>query len=588
MSFDLKRFYHFCSQLRIESKEHGLVRMDKLLGSQTYVMDEIAKGLEEGTHFFVILKGRQMGISTISLALDLYWLFTHPGLQGTLTTHDEESRDMFRSTLSMYMDGLEKAWKIPQVQHNRNQLVLRNRSRLFYQIAGTRAKGTLGRGKGITFLHGTETSSWGDEEGLASLLASLAEKNENRLFLFESTARGFNMFHDMYVTAKRARTQKAIFAGWWRNELYSVTAEDPIYRVYWDGKLKPEEREWVGDIKKLYDVEINSRQIAWWRWKMYEGLKDESLMYQEYPPTEDYAFVMSGTSFFSHSRCTDAAKKAKTTLPDCYRYVMGAYFQDTEVVKSTDKLATLKVWEDPVENGYYVIGADPSYGSSDYSDRFCVQVYRVYADGLDQVAEFCTAELNTYQFAWVIAHLAGAYRNSTLNLEVNGPGQAVLNELKNLKRQAAVITNTSQRNDLMNVLGNMSHYLWRRNDTLGGPSNSTGWMTTHASKERMLAYYKDYFERGMMGVYSYELLEEMKSIVRDEGTIAAFGRGKDDRVIAAALATAAFAEQVQPRLINARITRAVSHRQEEFTPEEIATQKGVSTYLKKIGVYGSR
>ena len=506
MSFDLKRFYHFCSQLRIESKEHGLVRMDKLLGSQTYVMDEIAKGLEEGTHFFVILKGRQMGISTISLALDLYWLFTHPGLQGTLTTHDEESRDMFRSTLSMYMDGLEKAWKIPQVQHNRNQLVLRNRSRLFYQIAGTRAKGTLGRGKGITFLHGTETSSWGDEEGLASLLASLAEKNENRLFLFESTARGFNMFHDMYVTAKRARTQKAIFAGWWRNELYSVTAEDPIYRVYWDGKLKPEEREWVGDIKKLYDVEINSRQIAWWRWKMYEGLKDESLMYQEYPPTEDYAFVMSGTSFFSHSRCTDAAKKAKTTLPDCYRYVMGAYFQDTEVVKSTDKLATLKVWEDPVENGYYVIGADPSYGSSDYSDRFCVQVYRVYADGLDQVAEFCTAELNTYQFAWVIAHLAGAYRNSTLNLEVNGPGQAVLNELKNLKRQAAVITNTSQRNDLMNVLGNMSHYLWRRNDTLGGPSNSTGWMTTHASKERMLAYYKDYFERGMMGVYSYELL----------------------------------------------------------------------------------
>lgn len=96
MNFDLKRFYRFCSQLRIESKEHGLVHMDKLLGSQTYVMDEIAKGLEDDVHFFVILKGRQMGISTISLALDLYWLFTHPGLQGTLTTHDEESRDMFQ------------------------------------------------------------------------------------------------------------------------------------------------------------------------------------------------------------------------------------------------------------------------------------------------------------------------------------------------------------------------------------------------------------------------------------------------------------------------------------------------------------
>ena len=48
--------------------------------------------------FFCILKGRQLGITTISLALDLYWHFTHPGLQGTLTTDTEENRDMFRST----------------------------------------------------------------------------------------------------------------------------------------------------------------------------------------------------------------------------------------------------------------------------------------------------------------------------------------------------------------------------------------------------------------------------------------------------------------------------------------------------------
>jgi hypothetical protein len=587
VSFSLSSFYRFCSQLKIESKEHGLIKMDKLLGTQTYVMNEIGRALENDIHFHVILKGRQLGISTISLALDLYWLFTHPGLQGTMTTHNEESRDQFKSTLSMYMDGLPKEYKIPLVQHNRNQLTLRNRSRLFYQIAGTKANGTLGRGKGITFLHGTETSSWGDEEGLASLISSLAEKNPSRLFLFESTARGFNMFHDMYITAKRARTQSAIFCGWWRNELYSVTADDPIYKVYWDGKLKPEEKEWVKDIKKLYDVEINSRQIAWWRWKMYEGIKDESLMYQEFPPTEDYAFVMTGTSFFSHSRCTDSAKEAKKNLPDHYRYVMGAYFQDTEVVKSTEKLATLKVWEEPVDNGYYVIGADPSYGSSDYADRFCVQVYRCYADGLDQVAEFCTSELNTYQFAWVIAHLAGAYRNSTLNLEVNGPGQAVINELRNLKRQASAIQG-SQRKDLMNVLGHMSHYIWRRNDTLGGTSNSIGWMTTSASKERMMSYFKDYFERGLMNIASMDLVEEMKSIVRDGGTIAAYGRGKDDRVMATAMACAAYAEQISPKLIQARISRGISKRQEEFTPEQIAVQSGVSTYLKKIGVYGAR
>jgi len=585
MNFNLQQFYKFCSELKIETKEEGLKKMGKLLGTQTYVMEEIQKGLNEDVHFFVILKGRQLGITTISLALDLYWQFTHPGWQGTLVADTEENRDMFRSTLGMYIDGLPKEYKIPLVAHNRNQMVLKNRSRIFYQIAGNKSR--LGQGKAITYLHGTETASWGNEEGLASLIASLAEKNPERLYMFESTAQGFNMFHDMYKTAKKARTQRAIFCGWWRNEYYSLGPETKEYKVYWDGKLKPEEKEWVKDIKKLYGVEINSRQMAWWRWKMYEGIKDETLMYQEFPPTEDYAFVMTGTSFFSNSRCTDAAKIAKGKDYECFRYAFGQLFQDTECIPSTDRLATLRIWQQPVDTAFYVIGADPAYGSSDWADRFCIQVFRVYADGLDQVAEFATSELNTYQFAWVIAHLAGAYKNSTLNLEVNGPGQAVINELRNLKRLAAAIQGPMAK-DMMDVLGSMQNYIWRRNDTMGGLSNSIGFLTTSSSKERMLSYMKDYFERGMMGIFSMDTLEEMKGIVREDGFIGAPGRGKDDRVIAAALATIAWAEQVQPRLIGMRLSKEMSLRQDEYTPEQLAVGKNVSNYLKAIGVYGGK
>lgn len=547
-------------------------------------MNEIAKGLDNDIHFFVILKGRQLGITTISLALDLYWQFTHPGWQGTLVADTEENRDMFRSTLAMYMEGLPKEFKIPLVAHNRNQMVLKNRSRIFYQIAGNKAR--LGQGKAITYLHGTETASWGNEEGLASLIASLAENNPERLYMFESTAQGFNMFHDMYKTAKNARTQSAIFCGWWRNELYTIDPSSNVYKVYWDNKLTGEEKEWVKDIKKLYDVEINSRQIAWWRWKMAEGIKDETLMYQEFPPTEDYAFVMTGTSFFSNSRCTEAAKRAKKETPDHFRYVFGQMFQDTEVIPSTQRLGTLKIWQEPIDSAYYVIGADPAYGSSDWADRFCIQVFRCYADGLDQVAEFATNEMNTYQFAWVIAHLAGAYKNSTLNLEVNGPGQAVINEIRNLKRLASAMGGV-MGHGLMDVLGSMQNYIWRRNDTLGGLSNSIGYLTTSSTKERMLNYMKDYFEREMMTLMSMDLLEEMKTIIREDGFIGAPGRAKDDRVIASALATVAFAEQVQPRLIAAKISRQVSLAQEDMTPEQISVGKNVSDYLKKIGVYGT-
>jgi hypothetical protein len=133
----------------------------------------------------------------------------------------------------------------------------------------------------------------------------------------------------------------------------------------------------------------------------------------------------------------------------------------------------------------------------------------------------------------------------------------------------------------------MQNYIWRRNDTLGGLSNSIGYLTTSSTKERMLNYMKDYFEREMMTIRSMDTLEEMKSIVREDGFIGAPGRAKDDRVIASALAAVAFAEQVQPRLIAARITREVSKAQEDSTPEEIAVGRNVSDYLKRIGMFGA-
>ena len=101
----------------------------------------------------------------------------------------------------------------------------------------------------------------------------------------------------------------------------------------------------------------------------------------------------------------------------------------------------------------------------------------------------------------------------------------------------------------------------------------------------MLNYLKDYFERGMLRVYSEECIDEMKGIVRDAGTIAAAGRSKDDRVIASALAAAAFAEQLQPRLIANRVTREKKEQQdaESEAGGQIQVQKQVSNYLKALG-----
>jgi hypothetical protein len=102
----------------------------------------------------------------------------------------------------------------------------------------------------------------------------------------------------------------------------------------------------------------------------------------------------------------------------------------------------------------------------------------------------------------------------------------------------------------------------------------------------MMNYMKDYFERGMMLVRSTELIDEMKSIRRDGGSIQASGRGKDDRVIASALAAVAYAEQLWPRLMQMKITRETNRAQDEKTPVEIQGSRSVSNYLKMIGVGG--
>jgi hypothetical protein len=551
-----------------------------MLGTQKYLIEEIAKGLEEGCHYFVVLKGRQVGITTITLALDLFWLFKNSGMSGSLVTHDEETRDMFKSTLTMYMEGLPKEFKIPMEQHNRTQLVLKNRSRFAYQVAGTRKNTKLGKGKAITFLHGTEVSEWGDEEGIASLEASLAETNPNRLYVFETTAQGYNGFYDAWEDAKAAETKRAIFIGWWRNKFYRKEKDSVEYRVYWDGRLTPEERKWVKAVKQLYDFDIDDEQIAWWRWAMAEKSRDETLHYQNFPPTEEYAFVLSGSQFFNSTRINDEYKRASKYEHKSYRFVLREQFENTELNESTDRLGNLKIWEFPTDDGQYVIGADPAYGSSEWADRFCATVYRCYADGLEQVAEFNTADCSTYQFAWVVCYLAGAYKNVMVNLEINGPGQAVWSEMQNLKR-IAVNSPGGMGKGLLDVIANVQNYLYKRPDTFGAPS-AYHWKTTYDTKERMFNLYKDCFERGLLLVRSKELCDEMKNVIREDGTLGAPGRGKDDRVVASCLAVVAWQDFVRMRLVQTGITKAKSVARE--AQREKGATSNVASYLKSIGL----
>ncbi len=578
-----RQFFDFCNNLSFDSKEFGQLRLTKknMLGTQLYFIDEVVKGLEDGIHTFVVLKGRQVAITTICLALDLFWIGKNEGVSGAFVTHNEEAREMFRATLSQYLEGLPQKWAIPIKAHNKTQLLTeKKRNRIMYLVAGTRKNSKLGKGTALTFCHLTEVSEYGDEEGLASLRAAFAQRNPTRLFIYETTAQGFNHFYDTWNDAKISSTQKAIFIGWWRNHLYTKKTGSKEYQVYWDGKLLPEERKWVGEVKRLYGFEIADEQIAWWRWNLAEETKDDMLMYQNFPPTEDYAFVKSGSSFFNGSKINDRFKELKKgEKPKLYRFVLRDNFEQTELIECGEKMANFRVWEPPQPDAHYVIGADPAEGNSAWADRFCIQVYRCYSDSLVQVAEFNTADCLTYQFAWVLCYLGGAYTSEKastcmLNLELNGPGNAVWTEVLNLKR-LALASSYEIGKKIYKVVSNLSHYMYKRQDSFGSPS---GWHTISTTREkwRMFSTFKDGFERGVIEVSSPEILEEMRSVEFEDGFIGAPDRKKDDRVVATGLATIAWADYVRIKMVRMRLSRYSPL--DEVGPRTL--QFNMATYLK--------
>lgn len=579
----LKLLNEYMAELTIDSKETGVSKLVPYR-SQLLFGEQLAKGLDEGIHSFTVLKARQLGISTYMLPIDLFWLSVYPGLQGALVVDEEANRDQFRKIIERTMSSLPPEFRVGYKMHNRNQLELKNGSVLRYIVAGTRKKGTMGVGGGYNFVHATECSRYGDPEAWASFMAALAETNPNRLFVYESTARGFNLFKDMWDDAKAEPDQRAIFIGWWAKEIYRLDRGSKLYNHNFDGVYTKEEEERVAAVKERYGFEITDEQVAWYRHTTKRLNSEGGYIAQEHPWTEDEAFMMSGRMFFPNKHLTFAMHRASRSATSQgvpfkgYFYHLGERFETTEIEQAkTTRQATLRIWEEPDPAGVYAVGADPAYGDSvadnTWRDRFAIQVLRCYADRVVQVAEFADDDLAAHQYAWVLAHLCGWYRNTKVCLEINGPGIPVYQELKHLKDalQNRPAESRSANPEIGQVFDNWSWYLYHRLDSLGG-----GYMLHFKSnnelKNQIMVRMKDSFMLGMLEVNSVPLIEEMKEIITKDGWVGAEGRGKDDRTLAFALAHRAYDEMIRRELAAAGRTYAVEQeaakqrRQSNKTP----------------------
>ena len=596
----LQLFQQFIGDIRIISKE--VVSDDprgaplQLWESQRRFVREVGNALDDDIHIINWLKSRQQGITTVSLAIDVFWVAMHDNLIGCIVCDTDQNKIANRSLLEHYIRSFPdnyfgNGFKV--ITANRDQIKFSNGSRLDLLVAGTKKKGVAwAEGRGYTLIHCTEIAKYGEPEGVKSLLEGFAQKHPHRLLIFESTANGYNHWRDRWFNGLRQiHTERSGFSGWWSVDNNRIARSNPLYLKF-NYDPVPEEREKIRAVKEQYGWTITKEQLAWMRWKEDNAGAEQDLLQQNNPWTAEEAFVQSGRSFFNVRMVNKQLQELVSTTqrvganpalnPYVYKgycYIAGDEFYTftlEELANSAEnrELVELKVWEEPVKHGRYVIGFDPAYGRTEHSDAHAIEVFRCYADRLVQVAEYRTSDVDLRLASWVFFHLVAAYGDVMGNIDMQGgPGRQVMREFDHLRQLLAsdMHQKKTEERKWTDAAANARWYLDHRPESLGA-GYVYNFETTGKNKVGLMENVKSVHYMGELHIRSRRLLEEMIVVTRNGDDIAAPESAaddcKDDRVFATALATRAWTDWIRREMIaNNQTYEAVTAAENSPTPE---------------------
>ncbi len=592
----LPLFRSYLKNLRIQSK-HAAEDVDgtgielSLWTSQTRVLEAICDGLENGIHCFYILKSRQLGVTTITLAILLFWLALHPNTIGCLVSDSEKNAAKNRETVRKYLTSLSgfmgKGFAVKR--DNRFGITFTNGSRLDFLVAGT--KKSWGEGEGYMVGHLTETASYGKAEGLESFRHTMAPDNPRALYIFESTAHGPNHWKDMWDAARQdPYSSRCIFVGWWSNDLQRIKRSDRRFAAFGTSPLTPEENDKVIEVKQLYNYDISIEQLAWYRLEQTRPNASSDDMDQNQPWTESDAFIQSGISFFQQ-RLIAQRRDEITSAPaagvedggfgyKAYTFYLGDDYHLSKVEAITQAVAPdhikLRVWEQPHPEGVYVIGVDPAGGRSEVSNNHCASVWRCFADKMVQVAEWADSIPETRCCAWVTAYLAGQYQNCRINIDLTGGiGLAIMQEFDSLRSRMRSELYQSKVGDFEDFISAANWHLYRRIDS-PGPGYQYNTKLGRDLKFKMMNVMRDSWKMNLVEIRSVPLLDEMATVIQDNERwdigASAPGRLRDDRTFAMALANWTWTENVRAMMISQGITWDSSMKKESGEISPIADQ----------------
>jgi len=433
----------------------------------------------------IVLKARQMGLTTWVAARFFLKTITHPGTLTLEVAHTQEAaEEIFRIVhrfVKWLPDGLRKG-PLTTARSNVRQIVF-PRMDAEYRVVSA-ADRNAGRGLTIQNLHCSELARWpGDAaETLAGLRAAMTPDAE---MVLESTPLGVGgCFHEEWLKADETGMVRHFFP-WWMEQRYRAKAVN-------EATLTDEERELIA--KHKLDLE----QIGYRRQIRAEF---RGLARQEYAEDEDSCFLASGESVFELA----AVEARMKTVP--------------EPVERR-RNGEVEIWLPPVKGREYVVAVDPAGGGSE-GDYSAAQVLEMET-GL-QCAEFA-GHMGGLELARFVTDLATEYNRAWLVVERNNHGSGVLALAETACKYARIYMQSGRH---------------------GGQA---GWLTTSVTRPAMLGQLNAALVEEPDRFQSRRLLGECRSFVRlANGSSGAQTGTHDDRVMAMAIGLAARAESVGKR-----------------------------------------
>ena len=459
---------------------------------------ELVENLDK---YNVVLKSRQLGITSVSVGMSLYYALTQHDSHCLLISYSMDSADAIFDKLKSMFNALPSAIKVSTIANNRKELKFVNGSKITCTTMGNKE---IARGSTLKFVHISEVGFCKEDALAKNLLALEQSLVPNGKIILESTANGLNTFSQIWEKAENKDSlYKPFFFSWVDDKLMFAKEYKLFLKRYKDLKgsaltldmLEPNELTY-------YHMGASIEQLTWRRVKIMNS--DEIRFKQEFPATPIEAFVTTGSNLFNADKVVELYNIVKSTKP----------LKKVENLPSELKMyenSYLKLWDTPHFATKYVMGVDASEGvGSDYN------VIHIYDNNLMQVAEFRSNKTQPHEVAKVVYSLAIWYNHALVVVEKASGGHIVLDRLKNTYKYRNL-------------------YKHKDYDLRGKTIKKIGFNTNSKTKPIMINDFIELFENGDMYIKSLNLLNEMKTFEYNDGKMGAIVGKHDDTVMATAL-----------------------------------------------------